>query len=90
MTVRNQGGARARRATIRWLYSTNSAITPDDPVIGYDDSVPAPLRSPKGETAWTAAITIIDDAEVDAVEAIVLDATSANPTRTGAASDTDH
>ena len=35
-----------------------------------------------GETAGTATITVIDDAEIDAGETIVLDATSANPTLT--------
>ena len=36
----------------------------------------------EGETGGTAAITVIDDAEVDGGEIIVLDATSANPTLT--------
>ena len=36
----------------------------------------------EGQTAGTTAITVIDDAEVDAGETIVLDATSANPTLT--------
>ena len=41
VTVRNQGLAPARRSPLRYLWSTNSTITPNDHVISVDDSFPA-------------------------------------------------
>ena len=41
ITVRNQGSAPARRSPLRYFWSTNSAITPNDAELFFDDSLPA-------------------------------------------------